>query len=380
MITVQHVRKVFSTSRGDVVALNDANVEVGDDEFFVLLGPSGSGKTTLLRCVAGLENPDSGSIDIGTKQVFASASKVNIPAERRGLGMVFQSYAIWPHMTVAQNVALPLTHGTHRLGRSEVRERVQRALHAVRLDGLDDRPAPLLSGGQQQRVALARALAVDPTALLMDEPLSNLDARLREEVRFEIREVAKRVGVSVLYVTHDQGEAMALADRVGIMDQGNVLQVDTPAVIYENPANSTVASFLGSMNWIDGEVKEKGKVETPLGDVITARATQTGKVHVGIRPENVQFTQGPAQGTNTFPATVLEMSFLGDHHLFKMDVQSHSFTMRTTGAARASAGDAGSVHFPEETIVVFPAEGAGASIPTADAEADRVGDASAASS
>ena len=347
MITVQHVRKVFSTSRGDVVALNDANVEVGDDEFFVLLGPSGSGKTTLLRCVAGLENPDSGSIDIGTKQVFASASKVNIPAERRGLGMVFQSYAIWPHMTVAQNVALPLTHGTHRLGRSEVRERVQRALHAVRLDGLDDRPAPLLSGGQQQRVALARALAVDPTALLMDEPLSNLDARLREEVRFEIREVAKRVGVSVLYV---------------------------------NPANSTVASFLGSMNWIDGEVKEKGKVETPLGDVITARATQTGKVHVGIRPENVQFTQGPAQGTNTFPATVLEMSFLGDHHLFKMDVQSHSFTMRTTGAARASAGDAGSVHFPEETIVVFPAEGAGASIPTADAEADRVGDASAASS
>jgi iron(III) transport system ATP-binding protein len=381
VITVRGIRKVFSTSRGDVVALDDANVEVGDEEFFVLLGPSGSGKTTLLRCVAGLENPDSGFIGIGSKEVFDGASKLNLPAEQRGLGMVFQSYAIWPHMTVAQNVALPLTHGAHRLGRSEAKERVQRALHAVQLDGLEDRPAPLLSGGQQQRVALARALAVDPSALLMDEPLSNLDARLREEVRFEIREVAKRVGVPVLYVTHDQAEAMALADRIGVMDQGNILQIDSPTAIYDNPANSTVASFLGSMNWIDGVVKGKGKIETALGDIISARATENGKVHVGIRPENLQFTQGPAEGANSFAAKVVEASFLGDHHLFKMDVQSHSFTARTTGMIRASSsGDEGSVHFPEESVLVFPAEGAGSSIPSADVEADRTRDAEATSS
>jgi iron(III) transport system ATP-binding protein len=368
---------VFSTSRGDVVALDDANVEVGDEEFFVLLGPSGSGKTTLLRCVAGLENPDSGFIGIGSKEVFDGASKLNLPAEQRGLGMVFQSYAIWPHMTVAQNVALPLTHGAHRMGRSEAKERVQRALHAVQLDGLDDRPAPLLSGGQQQRVALARALAVDPSALLMDEPLSNLDARLREEVRFEIREVAKRVGVPVLYVTHDQAEAMALADRIGVMDQGNILQIDSPTAIYDKPANSTVASFLGSMNWIEGEVKEKGRIETALGNIVAPRAVQNGKVHVGIRPENLQFSQGPAEGANTFTAKVLEVSFLGDHHLFKMDVQSHPFTARTTGMTRASVtGDEGSVHFPEESVLVFPAEGTGSSIPSADAEADHAVDAS----
>jgi iron(III) transport system ATP-binding protein len=215
----------------------------------------------------------------------------------------------------------------------------------------------------------------------MDEPLSNLDARLREEVRYEIREVAKRVGVPVLYVTHDQGEAMALADRIGVMDKGDILQIDTPSAIYNNPANSTVAGFLGSMNWIDGEVKEKGLVETHLGEIVTTRATQTGKVHVGIRPENIQFSVGSPEGPNSFPAKVVEVSFLGDHHLFKVNIGSHSLTLRTTGATRVSAvGDVGSANFAKETVLVFPVQGTGASLPSSDREADRVGDPSAAPS
>ena len=259
MITISNLNKVFRTSRGDVHALVDASISIGDDEFSVLLGPSGSGKTTLLRCVAGLETPDSGDITIADLEAFSSERHLNLPANERSLGMVFQSYAIWPHMTVGQNVALPLTHGIPKLNHADVKSRVTEVLHSVQLDGLEERPAPLLSGGQQQRVALARALAVDPAALLMDEPLSNLDARLREEVRFQIREVAKRAGVSVLYVTHDQAEAMAVADRIGVMDQGRILQVDAPTEIYAQPANATVAGFLGSMNWFTGEGQREGQ-------------------------------------------------------------------------------------------------------------------------
>ena len=288
MITISNLNKVFRTSRGDVHALVDASISIGDDEFFVLLGPSGSGKTTLLRCVAGLETPDSGDITIADLEAFSSERRLNLPANERSLGMVFQSYAIWPHMTVGQNVALPLTHGIRKLNRADVKSRVTEVLHSVQLDGLEERPAPLLSGGQQQRVALARALAVDPAALLMDEPLSNLDARLREEVRFQIREVAKRAGVPVLYVTHDQAEAMAVADRIGVMDQGRILQVDAPTEIYAQPANATVAGFLGSMNWFTGQVSEKGKVESPIGSIVTPHAVATGPAHIGVRPENIQ--------------------------------------------------------------------------------------------
>ena len=191
MIRVSALTKTFTSNNREVTAVANASITVNDDEIVVLLGPSGSGKTTLLRCVAGLESANEGEIAIGDEVVFSSRENTNVATERRRIGMVFQSYAIWPHLTVAENVALPLTHGNMRVPKAEIREKVLKALRAVKLSQLEDRPAPFLSGGQQQRVALARALAVQPQALLMDEPLSNLDARLREEVRFEIHDIAK---------------------------------------------------------------------------------------------------------------------------------------------------------------------------------------------
>ncbi|HSQ12607.1 MAG TPA: ABC transporter ATP-binding protein, partial [Candidatus Deferrimicrobium sp.] len=214
--------------------------------FFVLLGPSGSGKTTLLRSVAGLEKPDSGEISLDDKMVFSSSRRISEPPEARGIGMVFQSYAIWPHLTVAENIGLVLTHGRSRLSKSEAQNRIRHALSLVQLDDFENRPARLLSGGQQQRVALARALAVNPALLLMDEPLSNLDARLREEVRTNIKKLATRLGITALYVTHDQVEAMVLADRIAVMAHGEILQIGNPFELYRAPANSQIAEFCGS--------------------------------------------------------------------------------------------------------------------------------------
>ncbi|HET9882768.1 MAG TPA: ABC transporter ATP-binding protein, partial [Candidatus Binatia bacterium] len=228
MIDIRSLTKIFK-SGGDVVRAVDAvDLQVREQEFFVLLGLSGSGKTTLLRCVAGLEKPEAGEIKLGDETVSAPERGIFIPVEDRALGMVFQSYAVWPHMTVFQNVAFPLANGKRRLARAKIRERVMGALELVQLAALADRPVPFLSGGQQQRVALARALAVEPKVLLMDEPLSNLDARLREEVRDEIRLLATKLSITVLYVTHDQVEAMALADRIAVMSGGKILQIGAP--------------------------------------------------------------------------------------------------------------------------------------------------------
>ncbi len=355
MIGVRGLNKVFRTGKGSVAALHEANVEIGDTEFFVLLGPSGSGKTTLLRCVAGLETPDSGEIYFDDTVIYSSAQRRNVPPEDRRIGMVFQSYAIWPHLTVGQNVALPLTHGTHRPPRSVVKDRVREALRAVRMEGYEDRPAPMLSGGQQQRVALARALAVEPAILLMDEPLSNLDARLREEVRFEIREVAKRVAVPVLYVTHDQVEAMAVADRIGVMDAGQILQVDTPFNVYSRPVDATVASFLGSMNWVVGHASGPGCIISSIGKLVAPASDQVGPVRVGIRPESLALSTVRNGSPNTLAATVREASFLGDHVLYRLEVETISLIAKSQDvAATLSVGAAAYVTIAPESILVYP--------------------------
>jgi iron(III) transport system ATP-binding protein len=222
MIGIHSLRKTFKTGTDSVQAVDGVDLQVSEKEFFVLLGLSGSGKTTLLRCVAGLERPEAGEIVLGDTIVSSAERGIFITPEDRAIGMVFQSYAVWPHMTVFDNVAFPLTDGKRRLPRAKVRDRVMGALELVQLSALADRPVPFLSGGQQQRVALARALAVEPKVLLMDEPLSNLDARLREEVRDEIRSLAKKLSITVFYVTHDQVEAMALADRIAVMSAGGL--------------------------------------------------------------------------------------------------------------------------------------------------------------
>lgn len=354
MIRVNGISKKFWSNGQEIAAVADASIDVGDDEILVLLGSSGSGKTTLLRCIAGLETADQGEIQIGSDVVFSRYQHKNVPAEMRGLGMVFQSYAIWPHLTVAENVALPLTHGRKKISKSEVKARVLRALSAVHLAGLEDRPAPYLSGGQQQRVALARALAVEPSALLMDEPLCNLDARLREEVRFEIQDIAKKAGVPVLYVTHDQIEAMELGDRVAIMENGRILQVDTPDAVYNRPKSVAVAKFLGSMNWLQGQCFGKDKINTVLGDLIVPGATKGTNINLGIRPERIGLSLSQIDDLNTFRGRCVGVSFLGDHKLYQVQLGETTIVAKQLhNFAQDFVGKDIYVTLPGESIHIF---------------------------
>jgi iron(III) transport system ATP-binding protein len=338
MIGISHLRKEFPVKQGVFSALSNLDLNVGAKEFFVLLGPSGSGKSTLLRCVAGIETPDEGEIMLGGRVIFSSARGIHVRPEERGLGMVFQSYAVWPHMTVYQNVALPLTHGSKRIPKAAVRDKVMSALSLVQMERLADRPVPFLSGGQQQRVALARALAVEPVVLLMDEPLSNLDARLREEVRHQIKIATKAVGVTVLYVTHDQTEAVALADRIAVMNQGRILQIASPNEIYSRPSDPMVADFLGLMNWIPGEISGPDRVDTPVGPIGARTGNLRGGVRVGIRPSDLEISLSPHEGAaNELSGRVLEEVFLGDH--IQLRVQLHpDVTVEVRASRHAQAG------------------------------------------
>ncbi|HXV47506.1 MAG TPA: ABC transporter ATP-binding protein [Candidatus Binatia bacterium] len=334
MISVKNLLKIFNSGGESVRAVDGVTIDIGEREFFVLLGLSGSGKTTLLRCVAGLEKPDGGDIAIHNTLVSSAERNIFTGAESRGLGMVFQSYAVWPHMTVFQNVAFPLINGPYRLSGAEIKKKVMNALELVQLSAFSDRPAPFLSGGQQQRVALARALAVEPKVLLMDEPLSNLDARLREEVRDEIKSLAKRFGMAVLYVTHDQVEAMALADRVAVMSKGRVLQCAPPRELYDAPVNRVVCEFLGSTNLFDGLVENGGHIETDLGSLTCSRADSTlKKVSVAIRPEELQMSTAPTGLENEFAAEVVSSTFLGELTVCDVEVNGKSLRFKTTQSA-----------------------------------------------
>ena len=326
MISVRGLAKEFAAGGGRVAAIKNLNIEVAEGEFFVIVGASGSGKTTLLRAVAGLEVPDRGTISIGGRVVSSDDPPAWIPSQQRKLGMVFQSYAVWPHLTVYQNVALPLTDGTYRVRRGEVEKRAREALRLVQLDQLAERSATLLSGGQQQRVALARAIAVNPGILLMDEPLSNLDARLREEVRGKIRELAKQLSSTVLYVTHDQVEAMAMADRIALMQARELLQVGAPAELYHNPATIDVADFFGTMNWLEGKIAAPGVAETAIGQLrFAGDAAISTNVLLGFRPECVAPVDSAAsEKPNVFPASLKASVFLGDQSLLTLTVADRS--------------------------------------------------------
>src|SRR5205809_5178696 len=248
VINIHSLSKAFKTGSDRVQAVDGGDLPVEEKEFFVLLGLSGSGKTTLLRCVAGLEKPEAGEIRLGEQIVSSAERGIFVPPEDRALGMVFQSYAVWPHMTVFDNVAFPLVNGKRKLPRAKVRERVKSALELVQLSGLADRPVPFLSGGQQQRVALARALAVEPKVLLMDEPLSALDAKVRVSLRNEIRRIQQQLKMTAIYVTHDQEEALAISDRIAVMAKGRIEQLDHPEEIHSNPRTVFAASFVRSSN------------------------------------------------------------------------------------------------------------------------------------
>ena len=356
MITGRNLTKTFRTKGNEgVTALNGVDIDVEDGEFFVLLGPSGSGKTTLLRCIAGLERPDSGDLWIGDRLVFSSAEDTVVPSEDRRLGMVFQSYAIWPHMTVYENIALPLTRGTMRVPKEQVRERVRRALELVGMEGLADRPAPQLSGGQQQRVALARALAVEPQVLLMDEPLSNLDARLREQVRSDIRALVDEIGLTVAYVTHDQDEAMDIADRIAVVHNGSILQVGPPEDLYRNPTNPLVAQFFGEMNWVRGQVVDADTVETSMGVLKVGchgDAAPGTSITLGIRPEAIDLSQSDLEaGDNqtTVPVRVTSQTFLGDRRIYVVGSGRETLRVNTAPSVRLD-GDAFAIVHRDQVI------------------------------
>jgi iron(III) transport system ATP-binding protein len=334
MISVKNLVKIYKSGADSVRAVDGVTIDIGERDFFVLLGLSGSGKTTLLRCVAGLEKPDGGEITIGNTLVSSVERNYFIGPEGRGLGMVFQSYAVWPHMTVFQNVAFPLVNGPRRFSNAVVTKKVMNALELVQLAGLADRPAPFLSGGQQQRVALARALAVEPKVLLMDEPLSNLDARLREEVRDEIKNLATKFGMAALYVTHDQVEAMALADRVAVMSKGKVLQCAAPRELYEAPASRDVCEFLGATNLIDGVLSNGGQIDSDLGKLTCpVRDQKMIHVSVAIRPEELQMNPTPTGLENEFAAEVLSSTFLGELTVCDLQVGGKKLRFKTTQSA-----------------------------------------------
>ena len=356
MIEIHALTKIFKSGTDSVRAVDGIDLHVEEKEIFVLLGLSGSGKTTLLRCVAGLEKPEAGEIRLGERIVSSAERGIFIPAEDRALGMVFQSYAVWPHMTVFNNVAFPLTDGKRRPPRAQVRDRVTRALDLVQLGGLADRPVPFLSGGQQQRVALARALAVEPKVLLMDEPLSNLDARLREEVRDEIRSLTKKLGITVLYVTHDQVEAMALADRIAVMSGGKILQIGGAQDLYDAPLSRSVGTFLGAMNEFDGAVQNDGHVKIELGALQCAVPNgPPSEVVVAIRPEDIQVSPKPNGGTNEFPAQLVSQVFLGDVTVYHLSANGKKIRAKTTNVdRRLAAGDNVYVRFPADKLKIFP--------------------------
>jgi iron(III) transport system ATP-binding protein len=298
------VLEKVSRKFGDFAAVSDVDLRVNEGEFVTLLGPSGCGKTTTLRMVAGLEQNTGGRISLGNEVVSDAASGVFVPSERRRLGMVFQSYAIWPHMTVFENVAYPLR--VRRRPAAEIRDLVSRALHLVEMERFAERPAPALSGGQQQRVAIARALVFEPKVLLLDEPLSNLDAKLRLQMGDEFRAIQRRLGMTTLYVTHDQSEAMALSDRVVVMDQGRIQQIGAPEEIYRYPVNRTVAAFFGTPNLLQANVEscarlDAGRVQLDVvgrgwrGRCEAATEVPAGRaVTVMVRPEDISFASAVA--------------------------------------------------------------------------------------
>ena len=308
-VTIQNVTKSF----GNTVVLENFDAVFQNGEFVTLLGPSGCGKTTMLRIIAGFEKPTSGCVKFDERVV--SSDKVFIPPEKRDIGMVFQSYAVWPHMTVFDNVAYPLH--IKKLDKSAIQKKVDRVLSMVHLTQYAQRIPSQLSGGQQQRVALARALVAEPALLLLDEPLSNLDAKLRESMRFEIKEIQRESGITVLYVTHDQTEAMAMSDRIVVINRGIIQQIGAPRDIYTHPANPFVADFVGKIEFLDGEVKADCIELDGCGQRLPYEGDKKGRVIVGVRPEHVKYA--PA-GQGTLSGTVKSHFYLGDVNDCRVDL------------------------------------------------------------
>jgi iron(III) transport system ATP-binding protein len=363
-LVVENLHKDFRSKDETVAAVDGVSFEVPTGSFFTLLGSSGCGKTTTLRCVAGLEQPSAGRITLGGEVVFEAGRRKNVPTARRDIGMVFQSYAIWPHMTVFKNVAFPLRVERHGPSRPEIKERVEEALAAVRLDGLEGRMATQLSGGQQQRLAFARALVRRPKVLLLDEPLSNLDAKLRGQMRAELRELQRRLGITTLYVTHDQMEALSMSNRIAVMSLGKIVQEGAPRTIYHQPTSKFVADFVGTTNFIEAEVLGPSamgtmRLRTPAGDVDARcpEGVRAGEVvSLSVRPENIRVSAEPLSGPNVHQGVLEQQYFLGEFLDCRVRVGATTLLCRQHPTVRFHRGDTVWVDIPPELCVVLSEE------------------------
>jgi iron(III) transport system ATP-binding protein len=354
-LDVSDLRKQFSVGRPAIDGLSFA---VPAGEIVVLLGPSGCGKTTTLRCIAGLEHPTAGVIRIAGRVVSSPAHGILLPPRLRDIGMVFQSYAVWPHMTVRQNVVYPLKH--RKIGRADATRQVDEVLALVGLSEYADRPVVALSGGQMQRVALARSIVYRPQLLLLDEPLSNLDAKLRVRLRDDLRRILKATGMTALYVTHDQAEAVVLGDRIGVMRDGRLLQMGTPDDIYNRPADLFVANFTGATNEITGTLIERNSTfgvvdigEGQRAEVVLLHAIGPGeKVCIALRPENIAI--GKHDGSNAYRARVLDRRYQGTQTVYDIDLFGHRLEVLELGtAARHPIGADAQVTLPRDALWAY---------------------------
>ena len=349
MLTIKNLVKKFDARGDEVLAVDDVSLDIERGEFFTMLGPSGCGKTTTLRCVAGLEEPFSGTIEIDGITVYSSEASIATRPHERDISMVFQSYAIWPHMSVFQNVAFPL-EAKGRIGKELTRSKVNEALDAVGLGSMGNRSATQLSGGQQQRVALARAIVKDAKVLLFDEPLSNLDAELRIQMRAELRDIQRTLGKTFIYVTHDQDEALSLSDRIALMRSGKVVEIGRPEDLYLRPTNGFTSQFIGNVTLVPCTVVERiagdrAVVRTSFADRLVAHCPPDlpGEPHVMMRPEHVKpvLDSSPAvHGQNLFVGTVMARDFSGhvrDHEVrFAGDVTLRVQTLSDVDLAEGS--------------------------------------------
>jgi iron(III) transport system ATP-binding protein len=358
-LIVSHLRKQFLVGRP---AVDDVSFRIAAGEIVVLLGPSGCGKTTTLRMIAGLEQPTGGMIAIGGDEVAAPERGVHVPPRLRNIGMVFQSYAVWPHMTVKQNVNFPLRH--RNVPRDEAEHKIAEVLGLVGLSEYAERPVTQLSGGQMQRVALARALVYSPRILLLDEPLSNLDAKLRLRLRDELRRIIKEAKVTALYVTHDQSEAVVLGDRIGVMENGKLMQMSPPVELYNKPANLFVANFTGASNLLKGEIAS-GSVKFPSGETLHIGQAIPGNagdsVLVAVRPENIMLRPNgdAAESVNSFSARVIEGHFHGTQTTYAVEALGHRIEAVELGTVpRFSKDEPVRVVIPPDHSWVFPNTGA----------------------
>jgi len=357
-LRIDHLSKSYKRQDGTPVrAVDDISVEVSKGDFLVLLGPSGCGKTTLLRCVAGLERPTQGKIFLGDRLILDTASGVEIPPEKRRVGMVFQSYALWPHMTVEENITYPLR--MRGASKDVQHSKVRRVLDMMRITDIAEQHPGQISGGQQQRVALARALACGDELILFDEPLSNVDAKVREHLRLELLRMQRELGFTALYVTHDQEEAMALATKIAVLGNGRIAQLGTPQDIYFRPLSLYVGRFIGSANQIDGHLTKQSDsavIDTPLGRIrVPTRCIAAKGSHVTVlsRPEHWSLTSAPNQNDLCFEAKVRASAFVGSHNEYLVEVSGVELQIWTLGQQLLQAGSKMWCSIPTESLVVL---------------------------